>query len=434
MKPSSYNVNVPIDERTFILYNSISNDFVVCDLSIEGFIKNLDKNLNKETYSPEEVLCISTLIEKGIILKDDITELNVLKFAYDKERFDNKDLNIYLKTNSTCNFKCSHCLSNPNNSSERISTSSKANIISFIKNEAKKYSSLNMTIYGGEPILELDSTKNIIHEINNFCKEKAMPLSLSILSNGFLINDSVISKFITLNIKKAFIYPPAGGMEESNNKTCKDLKTIYETITQNIINALDNNINLVINPKITDFNYDLITELFDNIPLTHRSSIDVSLNYIEKASYMKDQFSMYKHLIDMGYKITTSNNKLVHCYTPPNNNFFIEPDGRVVPCYLSGFAGEYYGYIDNNGELVVCNQSIFYNMKNNPLIKKDRCKECASLPFHSGSCLFETKDYTKYCPNRINESLSLKERVLLHYYNEKKHNKTFNHQLLRFKG
>lgn len=148
MKWSRFNY-VYRTERNVILYNTFSK--AILELGDEEYerLKNGDYGLEEEE-----------LADNGIIVEDDYDELGFLKYIHYRTRFSSDVMTLTIAPTLDCNFDCPYCFENKRKG--KMSEEVRIAIISFIK---KKIDSgvrkIDLTWYGGEPLLQVDSIKSI---------------------------------------------------------------------------------------------------------------------------------------------------------------------------------------------------------------------------------------------------------------------------------
>ncbi len=422
MKLSNYNVITPLDHDKFIIHNTVSNKFLICDDEFMAFFNNLRNDINKSNYNPKEIRYLLRLMENDVLIDTNTSEIDFLNFKYSEEKFKSDTLYITLHTNLQCSFRCENCYSKERNL--RMDDNSMKRILTFIK-KTLNHPKLHIAIYGGDVLLELNQLSKLCLELKDFCITKNIEFSASIYSNGYLMNKAAIDTLISLSIKKIYISLPYGEDAHYKNRHKSYLKKIYDTISNNIITILDSGLDLSVILNRTDYNEEELEYFTLTIPEKYRNKITIFINFLIKTNYIINKFSLYKSLIDKNYKIEVFSKNFRHCPVSSTNHFFIESNGKITTCPLGGFKGEYYGYIDETGNFILSNKSLYYKVKNMPMMKSTNCENCANLPNHTGDCIFNNHYDKNLCYYNSKDDLNLNEKILLNYYNELKHNPQF---------
>lgn len=102
-KESKYNIITKINGED-VMYNSISKSFLRV---FDGFnIDDIIKSINKNSNVSEE---IKLLIDNGFIVDENSIEVDNLEFLFNRNFFNNSQLNIILMPTLKCNFDCPYC-------------------------------------------------------------------------------------------------------------------------------------------------------------------------------------------------------------------------------------------------------------------------------------------------------------------------------------
>ncbi len=102
--------------------------------------------------------------------------------------YSQKEAGIVIVPTTACNFQCPYCFEK-NKKTKRMSEDIQNKIVEYIENN-KDLEKINLTWYGGEPLLAFDIIKELYHRINGI--EGKCIGKHSIITNGLLISDEVI--------------------------------------------------------------------------------------------------------------------------------------------------------------------------------------------------------------------------------------------------
>ncbi len=100
MKSSKYNYIAPINEELDMLYNVFTGYSIVVDHEKMCNLKELKKLDNEE---------IESLYSMGILIDDDVDEIENLKKINYQSVNSNKEMTLVIQTTSGCNFACPYC-------------------------------------------------------------------------------------------------------------------------------------------------------------------------------------------------------------------------------------------------------------------------------------------------------------------------------------
>lgn len=155
----------------------------------ENLLKYLnDEKIELDSVKQNDKFEINQLIENKFFVRYDINELDILKSIYHSEKYSKAELNITITT--TLELYMSDKVENE--------------IIKYIQNNIEsnnQINKLNITWFGGEPLLCIDQIVRMTEKINNIALKNNIFTSYSIVTNGVLLNnDDVYEKAKICNI------------------------------------------------------------------------------------------------------------------------------------------------------------------------------------------------------------------------------------------
>jgi len=422
MKLSKYNVDTVIDNNKSMIYNTLSRKYVIYDNQKRNQIHNLLNNLNAGSYSAEDAERLKKLISKDMIVKDNTDELSIIEFNENKIRFNGQIYNINILTTLDCNFRCVYCYETHKDIVMDDATAVK--IVKYIENIDPMPRVLRVTWFGGEPLLEFNRIVALTEQIKSICTKNGIKYLSHITTNGYLLTDEIMKKLSELSIGKAQI--TLDGIEEYHNRKrpLANGQGTYKVVKENIIRLLDIDKNIIVALRINidDGNFEHVEELLDIIPEDKRNRVQFMASNLFQEKNKLDLFNIYKKAIEKGYEYGYNKNLYSVCEVCFKNGFTITPDGNVIPCTHSGEKGYSYGYINDKGRFIIEDTGFYYKIKTVSALKNETCRKCIQLPMCIASCKFKRYKNNNGCMGVDGEGMSLKERILLHYYSDLKHN------------
>jgi len=395
-KPSKYNIYFSHLNKKYI-YNTLFNGLIEADIELFENLKENELNHISDT-SIESLYDNNFIIDFG---RDEYIELMNYRDKISTSPY-NGSFTFY--PTMECNFNCSYCVEKSANKIKTdVDYANKST--SFIKEYAINYNlkRIQTTWSGGEPLIKFDEIEKISKELITFCDENSIEYTSKIVTNGYLIDEKIISSLKKIKIK--FIQITLDGPPDIHNKLrpLKNGKGTWKEVVESIIKAsvflpvllrvnLDNETIKYFEKLINETS--LLFQGNDNIifsikPIT--PGIDDSLiinKFPSPNDFAKIEKIAYNILKNNGLKFqeTIDDTKILRCDMYSEHGYNIANDMNIYKC--SGLVGheEYsYGKIDKYGKIIDNN-----TRKTSFDIYDDfECKDCPILPHCMGKCTFE---------------------------------------------
>ena len=227
MRLSLYTILFERDNK-FYLYNSETE--LLSKISEEIYEKLFDG-----AFDELDAEFIDELKDRRIIVDDEhlYDYYDTCKLNFLSNIGVTNSLNLVIAPTTGCNFACPYCFEGEKKV-KLITDEVIESIIGFI-NGYSTVKRLDLTWYGGEPLIAFNKIKEIIHKIQNECSVEIS--SQSIITNAYLLSDKVIKDMLALGFKQIQI--SLDGDELNHNKTRFLKKNKGETFAT-IIKNLDN--------------------------------------------------------------------------------------------------------------------------------------------------------------------------------------------------
>jgi len=213
---------------------------------------------------------------------------------------------VFFEITSNCNMDCQHCL-NKNSNHKLINMPIKTIFRYFDNLKDCKVSEVNIT--GGEPFLHPD-----IIEILNYAI-KIFP-SLTVSTNGTLLNDSILTFLHKINIR--YINISLDGTENSYEKI--RYGSNFRKVLDNIILASQYIPDTGITITLNRYNIQEIEDIIELAKLNHIRKINFGLT---RRSYYNDNNDL---LIESAEQLYTALEKIESLCTSNNITYYLPPD------------------------------------------------------------------------------------------------------------
>lgn len=380
----------------YCVYNTLYGGIVILDSNEYEIL--LNGTNEKSLYSDTEKF----FIDNGFWIEEYINEtkqyLKCCEFMRDHKH---DYVNAVIAVTTKCNARCFYCFEKGMLQKDMtIESADKA--IAYLKSRYNINKSLNITWYGGEPLMNQEIISYITKELHKVYSD----YSASMITNGFLFDDEIIKKAI-YDWKISVVQITLDGTEEIYNSRKNYInctESPFKRVINNIKKLTEHNIQVSVRLNIDDDNFTDIIHLLEFLKtemsgienlfiypavLTKNKFMSNSTPEERAMNYMEKIFTEYGDIINIAHFIETSP-KIYACMLDDDNAVSIGTDGNLYICEH---------YVDK--EKYICNEK---KLINRPEIT-DKCYNCKLLPKCLGGCYANRKENNlscsieKYCIN-----------------------------------
>ena len=107
MKVSKYNFIIPFDEKTSLIYNTLSNAFIKISNEYLYYLENNNLDPLKLKNS-----IVQQLYKGRFLIEKDFDELAFLQYKYDSQKYNKDVMTLTIAPTLNCNFDCHYCFEN----------------------------------------------------------------------------------------------------------------------------------------------------------------------------------------------------------------------------------------------------------------------------------------------------------------------------------
>lgn len=354
MKLSKYNIiltDFP-DSRSVYIYNTLTGGEVIL---LYDFFNALTKMENKIHCKQKGKLDIERLKKIGILVESQIDETNIVKYIFNKIKYDAFTFSATILTTYNCNLDCVYCYQK--GARGEIATPRKygENSFKFLRSQianSKGLKKFNLHIFGGEPLLNLSPILYLSENLKNLCKAQKIDFISSLTTNGTLLTKDVVLNLQRQRLRNIQI--TLDGSEEIHDKRrfFKDGKGSFQRIINNL-EYIPKNINIDLRINIDKQNIENIPLLFDFLcenNLKKRITIDLVLtkktaqNMGHCKKYVINTTDQIERYIELHYLAFRKGLQVANrineglCGAQCENSLTIDPYGDLYKC--AGLAGD----------------------------------------------------------------------------------------------
>lgn len=263
--------------------------------------KNTDIDFKTKEY-------IKMLKNNGFLSSNKIKKTEHPQTKYLEYYINNKVSSIILQVTQNCNFRCEYCVysgsyNNRVHTNKRMSIETAKKAVDYLLEHSKDNNNINISFYGGEPLLEFDLIKQVVEYSKKVGEGKAIYFNLT--TNGTLFNDDIIEYFVKNKITAMISLDGDKHTHDKSRKLVGSDKSTHDIIMDNLRYIKQKypkyykehiTFNCVINPEN---DYECIDSFISKNDILKNSSFlasSINENYSEK-QYIASE----KYIIDKSY-------------------------------------------------------------------------------------------------------------------------------------
>lgn len=433
MKESRYNIFIE-DVGKVLCYNSYTDAYLIIS---EQSYKSL-KDEGPDKLRQQFGTTYEALIENGLIIDDEVDEIALIRMQNKREAFSSDIYHLMIYPTQDCNLKCWYCYEThvPNS---KMSNSTLDSVLKHISKvcESRKYSSIRIVFFGGEPLLYYKSVvKPILVHSNNEVANNKMKLIPFFVTNASLLTEKIIME---MSVYSPLFQITLDGGYERHNKVRVWKGNKQRGTYEQIINA----IKLI--SEVCDYNYPGISSIttirinYDNNTLNDIVEIFNDLKDINKKKFfihlervwqtigdrstqeiekLKNAVTtIHKYGFSVGFGIFGV--KRVSCPAEVDRYAIINWDGSVYKCNGRTLIDkDKVGVLEKDGN-ISWNESKQAIRLSKATFENDMCLSCKMLPRCMGPCSQKQIELPKdklnlACPLHSID-MSLKEYIRLNF-------------------
>lgn len=403
MKESKFNIYYDLEDGTRLAFNSFTCALAVVDNTYEELISVL-ANVNTETVPDHLKECFNCAVEGHFIIEDDCDEMQELSVKRNFSKYYTGALGLTIAPTLACNFSCIYCYetSKPG----LMSKETQQNLVAFVENQIQGLKTLDISWYGGEPLLAKSIVFNLSSQLIELCNTHGVEYNAYIVTNGSLLDDEVIEKLIDYKVRGVQI--TLDGPPEIHNKRriAKNGTDSFDLIVNNINRVLQTEkMEVAIRINLDKSNSSELEELLSilseklvskkvKISFGQVTAYTEACKSIENSCYDNQEFSieiLKYYLLLEKYGFHEYNNypyprlMLNYCCAELINSFVVDHEGYLYKCW-----NEVGNILHNVGNV----SEIPYDLTNSKNAKwverrpylTAACSECSILPVCMGGC------------------------------------------------
>ena len=417
MKISKYSHIFKSEKYGCLIYSGETNSFAKIDVKLFDLLCEIEKKPEKIDELEETIK--QDLINSKFLVENQDQIVYEKRFMYYRKAFETTNLGLVIAPTRGCNFSCPYCYEDKKPSIS-MSLETETNLIKFIQKHTK-VTRLNITWYGGEPLLKFDSIERILFDIANHTR-KTLGLH-SMTTNGYLLDEEKSIFFQKYPMSSVQI--TIDGSKETHDKRRMLIPNIptYDKIIENIdrFNFYNPDTYVTIRTNLDNSNLNTFPSMLKEF---NKKWWDKGRKIVAYPAFVRDysescsnncmlvsRIQKMDFFIDLykvhGFKVGFYPEHCVGgCGATVLNYYVVGPEGELYKCWNDlGVKSAIVGYL-NSDEIVNFDLLTRY-MAGPTMMDNEECLDCKLFPICEGGCiwerhknLFEDRGYDYLCHTR----------------------------------
>lgn len=419
-KKSRFNVECEKEGESF-LYNSHTGAFLKFDKKSKWYFLRILKGFKVPQKYQNDFL------RAGFIVSKDKDELDYYKNNYTKYR--NSHLHLAIQTTLDCNFRCPDCYIHKSHN-EYSKGLKEEEVKKFIDMNILSKSSMSVTWYGGEPLLNKKLMDNISNYIINKCKKQNITYEATIITNGYLLNREM-AEFLSKDcyVNQAIITVDGGEITHNSKRILRSGRGSFQKIINNIKEVKD----LIAITIRVNISKETINETFKLLSILMSEGLNgkvqiffSQLNFNTEACQSVNEINLCeneyllleKKIISYARKKYFFLGDLIF-FNRKQNPFQVMNSSSFIISYVGDIFKSWSEVGNRNFRVgtvseVITSQTHLLKMNDRNLPTK--CKNCSILPLCKGECRELSFEKSSYECDLLGQSI--KDRIFSYYLKE----------------
>ena len=356
--------------------------------------------LDKGETTAEEY---SFLAKGGFLVEEKYDELAIIRNRLFSSRYSTDKLGLTIAPTLDCNFRCEYCYEKDSRKKGIMPIDVQNKIIESTEKRIKNISELNVTWYGGEPLLALPVIINVSDGLRRISRENDVKYSASIISNGYLLTETVAQTLVEHGIVSCQITLDGDKRTHDSRRYLDGKLPTFEKIVNNIVIASKIIPQIIVRVNIDKDNADAA--------ITIKGILDEFLcnNVIVYPSPIKNKHGCYdretcftnKEFVEAEWQYTSTLNDREQkdnilskypkirgniCCADSASSIIISPNGDIYKCWsdIGNTATCCGNIVDETTNIMNILKYLDYDCT-----RDEQCRECKFLPICMGDCPYE---------------------------------------------
>jgi len=350
MKASKYNIFSVTDRGQETVFNTVTCALAEIDDTFKRLYRSID-TMQVTEMNKEDTELIEAMKDAGFIVEGFIDERKALKYQHYMGKMDQSMFGLTIAPTLACNFACPYCYEDAGMGA--MSLEIQDALIENVRRMASNGRDIDITWYGGEPLMALDIIQRLSEAFIDICDTHKRRYSAFIVTNGYGVNPKVIETLKACRISGAQITLDGGPKTHNERRILKGTKGgTFDRVLENtkLLKTEGFNVNIRVNVDRTNFSE--VNELVDILIDHNLTDLPTGLGHV--TAYTEVCSSVAESCLDMEEYASLNNDfqkllyekgmlahiypyypgvKANYCCADTLGAFVVDPEGHMYKCW-----------------------------------------------------------------------------------------------------
>ena len=392
LKPSRFHFWASLEGDRHLLFSGTSGAL----LELTGREKTRVQRLfthSRSGIQEERAHLEDILVEGRFLVEEDCDEAAELIAAGEEARRAPSALNLQVVPTYQCNFRCTYCYVDFRQG--RMTPKIAASVVSHVDSMLANYGELNLTWFGGEPLLCLETVEATTFRIREVAERRGVSFRGFLATNGYHLSAETATRLCACGVR--YLHATVDGPAPYHDRLRMDARgqATYRRIMDNVLSVLErvDEAELTLRMNANEENIAHLEQVFHEIPPSVRGRVQLSITPIRQdgarvSLALRRQINlMVGRGLEMGFRYYSAPLPVARrtfCHADEPGSFQIGPDGTLYACSPGGDKHEVeVGRLAGDGTAVL--GPAYERWHSAPALGAD-CRDCPFLCFCAGGC------------------------------------------------
>ncbi len=339
------------EEGHLFLFNTLNGALLFFEDN--DTIQDVEDLLSRGTIVESDREWIDALKQYRFLLDESINEVDLAKFNFFQYYQNKQMLSFTIYVTNSCNFRCVYCPQD--HEPAMMEKHTMEGIVSAIDNilENGDYEFLNISWFGGEPLLNLDVIRFGMNKVLKICQKRKTKILSGMTTNAYLLTSTVFRELLDLRVTDYQITLDGTQNAHDKNRMLSNGDGTWEVIWNNLLSiknipgdfeiALRMNTNMDNMEDVIEL-LDLVRSHFDSRfkvriqPIVNMGGETGYSGFCSAVEFQLIQINLYDYMRQKEYPTDILEyyispfSIMCNCCNP--NYYVIREDGAVCKCEL----------------------------------------------------------------------------------------------------